>query len=268
MSLFGCDHEPMGEGDGVYYSGSAYSGSRSPAATDDRRSAARRAKKALVAVVGLSAVGGGAYFATTLLSGHPPGVITGGPGALAPVAPGYSTAPTTVSAPPASPSPGLLAGPSAGPLAGIKNGVPQSVRPSPTPSISDDQIAAAEVGRLLQASPQPASSGMAIASGPVTVTTETGTDGSSIRVVAARYDLTGRWSPLAAGDAGEVVGDAQCTRKLSAGPGQPAQDRPQMLMCWRTGPAKSVVTVAIRPQGEPLTGSSLDVLDRQWTELG
>ena len=50
----------MGEGDGVYYSGSAYTGSRAPARADDRRSAARRLKKAAVALVGLGAVGGGA----------------------------------------------------------------------------------------------------------------------------------------------------------------------------------------------------------------
>jgi hypothetical protein len=129
-------------------------------------------------------------------------------------------------------------------------------------------VAAAEVGRLLQASPQPAKSGMAIASGPVTVSTETGTDGSSIRVVAARYDLTGRWSPLSPGDSGQSVGDAKCTQKLTARTGTPAEDRPSMLMCWRVGPEKSVVTVAIRPRGRPLAGSSVDVLDRNWSALG
>jgi hypothetical protein len=251
----------MGEGDGVYYSGSAYSGTRPSARTDDRRSAARRLKKAAVALVGLSAVGGGAYFATTLLTGNPPGYVSGGPDALAPVAPQPSASSV-------SPSHSVAASPSPGPQGGTRNGARQSARPSPTPSIPDDEVAAAEVGRLLQASPQPATSGMAVASGPVTVSTEMGTDGSSIRVVAARYDLTGRWSPLSPGDGGQTVGDAKCTQKLTGRTGTPAQNRPSMLMCWRIGPSKSVVTVAIRAQGRPLAGSSVDVLDRNWMALG
>jgi hypothetical protein len=254
----------MGEGDGVYYSGSAYSGSRISARKDNRRSVSRRLKKAAVAVVGLGAVGGGAYFATTLLSGNPPGYVSGGPDALAPVAP----APSPSASVAASPSRTPPEGPSPGPQIGTRNGVPQSARPSPTPSIPDDQVAAAQVGGLLAAAPQPARSGMGIASGPVTVSTETGTDGSSIRVVAARYDLTGRWSPLSPGDQGHAVGDARCTAKLAALPGGPASERPTMLMCWRMSPLKSVVTVAIRPQSRPLAGASVDVLDRSWKAMG
>jgi hypothetical protein len=252
----------MGEGDGVYYSGSAYPGSRSAARSGNRRSVARGLKKAAVAVVGLSAVGGGAYFGTTLLTGNPPGYVSGGPDALAPVAPAPSPSASVTPSPPPSQDP------SPGPQAGTRNGVPQSARPSPTPSIPDDEVAAAQVGRLLQASPQPAASGMAIASGPVTVSTETGTDGSSIRVVAAGYDMTGHWSPLSAGDPGQAVGDARCTARLAALPGGPAAERPTMLMCWRMSPMKSVVTVAIRRSARPLAGASVDVLDRNWAAMG
>jgi hypothetical protein len=258
MSLFGCDDGSMGEGDGVYYSGSAYSGSDSPAPASARRPAARRAKKALVAVVGLSAVGGGAYFAATLLTGNTPGYVAGGPAALAPVAPARSSAPTTAAAPKA---------PSPGPQLGTKSGVRQSRLPSPTPSdlaLTADEVAAAQVSRVLQASPQPAASGMTIASGPVTVSSETGTDGSAIRVVAARYDLTGKWAPA---DRGRAVGDARCTQNLQAELDSAPQMYPTMLMCWRTGPAKSVVTVAISGRGRPLDAASVDVLDRQWSSL-
>lgn len=259
MSLFGCDDGAMGEGDGVYYSGSAYSGSDSAAPVSEGRSAARRAKKVVVAAVGLSALGAGAYFGTTLLTGNPPGYVSGGPAALAPVAPATSTEPT-VAAPPAMPSPG--------PQIGTKSGVRQSARPSPTPSelaLTDDEVAAAQVGRLLQASPPTAATGMAIESGPVTVSDETGTDGSAIRVVAARYDLTARWSPA---DRGRAVGDARCTQNLQIGIDSAPQPRPTMLMCWRAGPAKSVVTVAIGRQRKPLDAAVLDVLDRQWLALG
>jgi hypothetical protein len=258
MSLFGCDDGAMGEGDGVYYSGSAYPGPDLSAPAADRRSAARRAKKALVAIVGLSAVGGGAYFAITLLTGHAPGYISGGPAAMAPVAPANSPTPTTAAAP---------AGPSPGPQLGTKSGVRQSWRPSPTPSdllLSAEEVAAAQVSAVLQASPQPAAPGMSIASGPVTVSTETGTDGSAIRVVAARYDLTGKWSPA---DRGHAVGDARCTQDLVIGVDPTPRTYPNVVMCWKTGPARSVVTVAISDRGKPLDASSVDVLDRSWWAL-
>lgn len=256
----------MGEGDGVYYSGSAYSGSRTAARDGDHRTAARRLKKAAVAVIGLTAVGAGAYFGTTLLTGHPPGYVSGGPGALARVAPSPSVPPEP--SPSRSPSPAPARSPSPGPQGGTLNGVRQSSRPSPTPSIPDEIMAADQVSRLLAATPQPAGPGVSIASGPVTVSTEAGTDGSSIRVVTARYDLTGRWSPVSGGDAGRVVGDARCTAKLTALPGGAAEERPTMLMCWRFSPLKSVVTVAVRPGARPLAGASVDVLDRNWTAMG
>jgi hypothetical protein len=247
----------MGEGDGVYYSGSAYAGSRSSAG--DRRAAARRLKKAAVALIGLTAVGAGAYFGTTLLTGNTPGFVSAGPGVPAPPAPAPS---------PSSPSPKPALSPSPGPQAGTLNGARQSTRPSPTPSIPDEVVAADQVSRLLAATPQPARPGLSIASGPVTVATETGTDGSTIRVVTARYDLTGRWSPPSTGDPGYAVGDAHCTAKLTALSGGTADERPTMLMCWRLSPGKSVVTVATRPKSHPLAGASVEVLDRNWVALG
>jgi hypothetical protein len=249
----------MGEGDGVYYSGSAYPGSRTSARRGNRSSAAGRLKKAAVAVVGLSAVGGGAYFAATVFGGHPPGYVSGGPAGPVRVAPSPPPSPS-----PTHPSP---VGPTPGPQMGTRNGIPQSARPSPTPSVPDDQVAAAQVGAVLAAAPPPTApgTGLGIASGPVTVSTETGTDGSSIRVVTARYDMTGRWS---APDPGRAVGDAHCTAKLAAVPGGPAAERPTMLVCWRMSPAKSVVTVAIRPQARPLAPSSVDALDRAWAQMG
>jgi hypothetical protein len=262
MSLFGCDDGAMGEGDGVYYSGSAYSGSDSAAPAADRRSVARRAKKAAVALVGLSAVGAGAYFGTMLLTGNTPG-YSGGPAALAPAGPVFSSAPASAPISAAAPD-----GPSTGPLLGIRSGVRQAIRPSPTPSdlaLTDGEVTAAQVSRLLQAAPQPAASGMSIASGPVTVSDEVGTDGSAIRVVAARYDLTGRWSPA---DRGHAAGDARCTQNLLVGLDPAPQLYPSMLMCWRTGPGRSVVTIASSTQGAPLDAASLDVLDQQWSSLG
>jgi len=247
----------MGEGDGVYYSGSAYSGGVPSRARS-------RGKKAAVAVVGLSAVGAGAYFATTLFATHAQTTLNREPGALAPVAPMESSAPAT-RATPRSPAP------APGPIAGPKSAARQSLRPSPTPSpsaMADEEIASLQVSRLLQAQPAPSGPGLAAASGPVTVLNRSGTDGSAIRVVSARYDLTGRWELLAAADRGQAVGGARCTRNLRVGTAATPEARPGMLLCWRTAANKSVVTVAINKAHSPSARVSASVVDQEWIAMG
>jgi len=247
----------MGEGDGVYYSGSAYAGGAAPARSH------RWGKKAAVAVVGLGAVGAGAYFATTLFGGHAQTTLSREPAALAPVAPTESAHPATRA---------TLGAPAPGPVAGTKAAVRQSLRPSPTPSpsaLTDEQIAELQVGRLLQAPPAPMASGMAAAeSAPVTVSYRSGTDGSTIRVVSAHYDLTGRWELLAAADRGHIVGGARCTPNLNAGPAATPKIRPSMLLCWRTAANKSVVTIAIDKLRPPSARASAEVVDQEWTAMG
>ena len=255
----------MGEGDGVYYSDSAYSGGDARPGEVAPSKGRRRGKKAAVAVVGLSAVGAGAYFATTLFAGHPQATLHHDPAALAPVVPTESSAPAahvTLGSP----------APEPGPVAGTKSAVRQSLRPSPTPSpsvMADEEIAALQVSRLLQAPPTPSGTGLTAANGPmtVTVTNRSGTDGSAIRVVSARYDLTGRWELLAAADRGELVDGARCTRNLRAGTAAPPEVRPSMLLCWRTTANKSVVAIAINKTRPPSAGVSATVVDQEWIAM-
>jgi hypothetical protein len=258
----------MGEGDGVYYSDSAYSGEDVFSGGDAGSGgvapsrARSRSKKAAVAFVGLSAVGAGAYFATTLFAAHPLTTLNREPRALAPVAPMESSVPVTRS---------TLGAPAPGPIAGTKSAARQSLRPSPTPSpsaMADEEVASLQVSRLLQALPAPSGPGMAAASVPVTVTNRSGTDGSAIRVVSARYDLTGRSELLAAADRGQVVGGARCTRNLRVGAAATPEVRPTMLLCWRTAADKSVVTVAINKVHAPSAGVSAAVVDQEWIAMG
>ena len=235
--------------DGLYYSGS----------TAADRPGARRLKKAAVALVGFGALGAGAYFATTVLTGGPHTVRK--PGAVAPVTPTESAAVTEPTPDPLSP----------GPVVGTKSAVRVSALPSPSESptpLPDESVAAEQVSRLLQAPPQPVASGMVAASGPVMVNTATGTDGSAIRVVSARFDLTARWELLAAADRGQLVDGARCTQNLKAGVREQPQVRPSMMLCWRTAANKSVVTVAINDVRHPAAASSVAVLNQQWFAMG
>jgi hypothetical protein len=234
----------MAEGDGVYYSETA----RRP-----------RRGRAVAGVAALAAVlGAGAYLATTVIVDRDRSTTTAEPGALAPFV-------TPSPSPSGTPSADEL---SPGPVAGTRAAVRQSTRPSPTPSpsaTSDDEIAAAQVSRLLQG-PRTSASGLAVATGPVTVANEVGADGSTIRVVSARYDLTGRWELLLAADHGHQVGDARCTSHFKVG--ETAQVRPTMLLCWRTTAPKSVVTVATTERGAPSPRVSIAAIARAWAALG
>jgi hypothetical protein len=250
----------MDDGDGVYYSGVSH-----------RSSAGRwpqRLKKAAVGLVGLAALfGGGTFLVTSVLAAR---TGTDGPGALAPASPPGSS-PAEVRLAPAHRSP------APGPIPGTLGAARQSSRPSPTPSpppslapapLTDDEVAASQVSRLLQApAPAPTASGLTATSSPVTVTRETAADGSAIRVVAARYDLTGRGELLAAADRGHQTGKARCTDNFRVPGSEAAQSRPGLLLCWRTSAARSVVTVAVRRTGAPGTTASVAAINRAWTAL-
>lgn len=241
-----------GMGDGVYYS----------AGTErkQRRSLQRR-KKALVAFLGLAAVvGGGFYGVTTWLAARDS--ITTITDALGPPPASSATARPRASAtrttrPKRTPAPG--------PAPMTKSAARQQYRPSPTPTstLTDDQIAAVQVGHLLER-PHPTGSASA---NIVTVTNETAADGSLIRVVSARHDLTGQWESLWAADAGRSVGPARCTQNFRINGSSYAEARPGMLLCWRTSATKSVVTVATVKSGRPSAASSVAVVNREWSRI-
>jgi hypothetical protein len=260
----------MVDNDGVYVS---------------QRRRVQRRKKALVAVVGLAAVlGGGAYGVSAWHTARDT-TITGDTGALAPVAPAPSSpspadeVPWESVAPSGSPSGSQSGSPSPSPGARTSvarlSGVRQSSRPSPTPSasasasasaVNDDEVASAQVSRLLRTPRVAPSGGLTAAGEAITVANETSPDGSSIRVVSARYDLTARGASLGAADSGQPFGTVRCTQNLLVG--QVAQVRPQMLLCWRTSAAKSVVAVATSATGRPAAAVSAAAIDRAWRRLG
>jgi hypothetical protein len=102
----------------------------------------------------------------------------------------------------------------------------------------------------------------------ITVANEAGADGSAIQVVSARFDLTGRGSQLWAADDGLPFGAARCTQNLRVEDEPVARMRPNMVLCWRASSARSVVTVATSPIGQPAAAISAAVIERVWRQLG
>ena len=221
---------------------------------------AQRRRQIGVAVVGAAAVlSGGAYAVTTLLA-HRDSTVTGEAEALAPMV----TPATRMPVPPATM-------PARGPRPASLSAVRQSSRPSPTPVptlMPDREVAAAQVSRLLAAPRTVPSDGVAAAGEVITVANERGLDGSAIRVVSARYDLTGGGRRLIAADDGRPAGVARCTQNFRIGGGPVAQTRSAVLLCWRVSAGKSVVTVATREEGRPAAVASVAVIERVWGLLG
>jgi hypothetical protein len=138
--------------------------------------------------------------------------------------------------------------------------------PSPVPSPTaptDDELAATQVGRLLQ--PR---AGMVAADTATTVRNEITTGGAQARIVAARYDLTSRWQLLGAADTGRRVGAVRCTQNFQVDGTPLPQNRPGLLLCWRMSPVKSVVVIATRATGQPEAADAAAIVAREWVALG
>ncbi len=236
----------------------------------------RGVKKALVAVIGLSAVlGGGSYGLLTWRDARDQ--ITTDLGAIGPAVRVTASARTHPRRSRTPHAPVQL-----GPLPPTKSAVRQDYLPSPTPSLSDspepnpssadsptdDQIAAMQVAQLL-ARPQAARSGM-VAADSASVSNEVTADGSVVRVVTARHDLSGQGESLWAPDAGQRGATSHnaavhCTQNFPLGVRAGVELRAGMLLCWRTSATKSVVTVATATAGRPSAASSAAVINWHWS---
>jgi hypothetical protein len=87
-----------------------------------------------------------------------------------------------------------------------------------------------------------------------------------MRVISAKFDLTGQKELLWAADGGLPVGDARCTRKFHFSNNEDPHVIPTMLMCWRTSAVKSVVVVSVSYHGKPAAAEAVAVLDREWAK--
>jgi hypothetical protein len=214
----------------------------------------RRRRQAVVGAVGLTALlGAGAYVITAQVTDRNKSTVTRDAGALAPMAT------------PATPA-------SASSTASAKQTNKPSTSPEPSKSMTvEERIkaarqAAAKDGYPVQR-PLTAAPGVAAQSGPINTRSETRENGS-LRVVTAKFDLTGQRELLWAADKGKPVGNARCTQKFHFSNNKKGYIRPNMLLCWRTSAARSVAVVLIDYGGKPSTVESAKIIDGEWAKLG
>ncbi|UWP81903.1 hypothetical protein [Dactylosporangium fulvum] len=85
--------------------------------------------------------------------------------------------------------------------------------------------------------------------------------------MSGRTDLTGQRELGWVAGQGEPFGSAHCTQQLRLIPGGPVVTKPELLICWRTSPVKSVYTVAVSLDGHPSREISVAAIDEAWDEL-
>ncbi|RSM54667.1 hypothetical protein DMB66_37185 [Actinoplanes sp. ATCC 53533] len=230
----------------------------------------RRRKQAFIGVAGLAVLGAGSFLVTSQVADNAK-TETKDAAALVPVAPVDET--PSESAPPAAPSASAVPSASAAPSPSA-SAKPPVVTPSPSRSHSkavDERIKAARAAAAADGHPvqRALTPSKAAKTGPVTVKTigSIYEDGATMRVLSAKFDLTGQREMLWAADDGEPVGDARCTQNFHFSNNRVPGERPTMLLCWRTSAKKSVVTVAVVKEGRPAKPASAAMIEKVWRTL-
>lgn len=219
-----------------------------------RRRRKRRRIGTAVAAAAL-VLGAGAYVVTAWAMNRDQSAVTG----IAPIVTSAPPLPTVTAA-------SMPAVPTMGPPPGSMSAARRSWRPSPVPSpsgLTDDDLAAQQVSRLL--TPRSPAPGQAMADDAAIVRNELTPDGTQLRIVSARTDLT---DTLGAADPGQPIGAARCTQTFRVEDVPSPQVRPGLLVCWRMSAAKSVVVVATSTSGRPAPAVGESVIRREWLSMG
>ncbi len=97
-----------------------------------------------------------------------------------------------------------------------------------------------------------------------------GGTGKSIRVVAARTDLTGKLEQAWAVGTGDQIGAVSCTHNTRLTPTSSAHERPTVLICWRTTTNLSAYALVIDPKAKtPVPNAEgAAAVDAAWRAAG
>ncbi|WP_229069765.1 hypothetical protein [Actinoplanes sp. DH11] len=233
------------------------------------RRPSKRRKQALIAVAGAAvAVSGAAFFATQ--SGQEEQASLAEPLAGATTTAPAPAEPSASASAEASPSAG--AGASTQATEPTKDATVKAATPSPAKHVTTQERierareAAAKDGVKIQSARKPDPATKPATDIKVVKAKAKGT--GIMRVVTAKGDLTGQRELLWAADKGKKVGEAKCTQNFKFSNESSSQERPTLLLCWRTSADRSVVTVAVSEEGsKPSAAKSVAEIERQWVSM-
>lgn len=234
-----------------------------PAVT--RRSRRTRVVAGAVGLAGL--LGGGTYVAVARLAPTASETRTHDVGALPPAA-------TTTDAPSVPPTAAVRhsgAGlrPKAGQQPTTAAPVTSEAYRTAAEQVAAARAAAAKDGVRVVHPPVSAASPAAVAAAAAAHVENLGSlkQGSTMRVITAKMDLTGlREQGWVAGGV-TAHGPASCSQTFRFGNEQKAAIKPTLLVCWRTSAHKSVITVAVDTKGHPSVAKSITTIDERWRKM-
>lgn len=91
--------------------------------------------------------------------------------------------------------------------------------------------------------------------------------GSTMRVITAKMDLTGlREQGWVAGGV-TSYGPVDCSQTFRFGNEQKPAKKENLLVCWRTSAKKSVITVTVDTKGHPSVAKSVAAIDQRWRQM-
>jgi hypothetical protein len=229
----------------------------------------RRRRKLVAGISGLAVVlGVGAFYATGSLAHKDQ--IAPDAGALTPFAPADSPTPTPTqpTGTAAATRTGLAVGPSWSPSPDLSKTAPSATASpkSAEQEVRDAREAAAKDGVPLMR-PRPTTT---LAAAAVTAT-DSGSlkkDGTTLRLVSARGDLTGQRELGWVAGGAKRYGDATCSQTMQFANNEKPKKIANLLICWRTSATRSVATVMVNVNGHPSRAASVAALDKRWKELG
>jgi hypothetical protein len=150
--------------------------------------------------------------------------------------------------------------------------------PSPSETTAAAPLSDEAVTEILKARKKMADDGVEVkrplkggggASDSVQATTEGSLNsGGIVRMVTAREDLTGKRELAWISGGVKKYRDVPCSQTIRLSPDTPPEKKDNLLICWRTSEAKSVISVVVDPEGHPSRRKAVDALEKEWRSMG
>ncbi|GGN61425.1 hypothetical protein GCM10010112_18580 [Actinoplanes lobatus] len=230
-----------------------------------RRRRGQRRALAVAGVAGLAAVlGGAAYVTTSAIVSRGSATTTDG---AAPIIPATSPPSTPKDVEPVAPATTTQEARKAKPSPTI-----------PTTDVTGKPLSEEVRQRIKEARRKMAEDGVEVQHpvtpkavrplGEVQTTTEGSfAEGGMIRILSARGDLTGQRELSGVAGGIEKYGNVSCSQtfKFATSP-RPAK-KPNLLMCWRATPDKSVAAIVVDPKGNPSRERAVAAIQKKWKTM-
>ncbi|MBO3742113.1 hypothetical protein [Actinoplanes flavus] len=233
-----------------------------------RRRPGQRRALAVAGVAGLAAVLGGAAYVTT-------SAIVSRDSA--------TTTDEAAPAPPVIPATGLPSAPKEVEPAAPATTTREARESKPSPTIPTTDVTGKPLSeevrkRIREARRKMAEDGVAVQH-PVTAkavaplrdvqsTTEGSfAEGGMIRLLSARGDLTGQRELSGVAGGIEKYGNVSCSQTFKFATSPRPEKKPNLLMCWRATPDKSVAAIMVDPKGNPSRAKAVAAIQKKWKTM-